>query len=254
MLETLKAPLRRFRLYRGLRFAWHFATDGVFRADHILRLRRPGNLFQYRSFTAPDRYPEIFSFVERRLASVPRPRVLSFGCATGEEVFTLRNYLPGAAIRGVDINARDIALCNRRLAAIGDPGIEFAVADSADGEPAESMDAIFCMAVFQHSALKDPTLRTCERHIRFDAFERTLEGLARCLKPGGLLAIRHADVRFTDAAVGAEFVPVMRLSAGGMLHPRFDRDNRRLPDEADTDVVFQKRPLQAEGRAQARPV
>lgn len=240
MLEKIKAPLRRFAAYRALRFAWHVAADGTFRRDQCMRLRRPGNLFQYRSLTRPDRYPVVFQWVRAQLAEVARPQLLSFGCATGEEVFSLREYFPGAAITGFDINARNIAACRARLAARPDPAISFAVRDSADGETAESYDAIFCLAVFQHQSLQDPRIVDCSRHIRFAAFEATLAGIARALKPGGLLAIRHADFRFADTAVSGGFTPVLRITPQGAPHPRFDRDNRRLPDEHDGDVVFRK--------------
>ena len=241
MLERWKAPLRRFRAYRALRFAWHFASDGVFRQDHVMWLLRPGNMFQYRSLTRVDRYPGIFSFLREQLRQKTESRLLSFGCATGEEVFSVRRYLPNAFLKGVDINPRNIAQCRARLRASGDARIEFACHDSADEEAAESYDAILCLAVFQHSALKKRNLATCERYIRFEAFDRTIAGLARALKPGGYLAIRHADFRFEDATCRAQFFPVMQIAPVGEPHPRFDRDNRRLPDEHDCDVVFQKR-------------
>jgi SAM-dependent methyltransferase len=241
MLEGIKAPLRRLRAYRALRFAYHFATDRTFRADHVMYLRRPGNLFQYRSFTREDRYPGIFAFVRERLAGVPQPRLLSFGCATGEEVFSLRRYFPTALITGIDINAQDVAVCRARQEREGDANMTFIQADSAGAEMPGSYDAVFCMAVFQHSALKDPSIRSCEAYIRFAAFEATLAGIARCIKPGGYLAMRHADFRFADAACSQGFVPVMRLPPGGLLHPRFDRNNQRLPGESDADVAFQKR-------------
>ena len=241
MLERWKAPLRRFAAYRALRFAWHVATDDVFRHDHLMRLRRPGNLFQYRSLTMPDRYPGIFAFLQQRLADQPEPRLLSFGCATGEEVFSLRRYLPRAFIKGVDINAHDIAICRRRWQAAGDPQIEFAQQDSAETEQPENYDAVLCLAVFQHQSLQDRRIDSCERYLRFDAFEATLTGLARCLKPGGYLAIRHADFSFDDAACRRQFEPVLQIAPGGEPHPRFDRQNRRLPDAHDRDVVFQKK-------------
>lgn len=241
MFETIKGRLRRFRVYRALRFAWHCGTDRTFRGDQIMRLRRPRNMFQYRSVTESDRYPGIFSFVRERLAEVEAPRLLSFGCATGEEVFSLRAYFPTAVIKGVDINAGNIAVCRARLGQRGDAKIVFAHQDSAEGEVPESYDAILCLAVFQHQSLQDPAIRSCERFIRFEAFEDTLEGLARCLKPGGYLAIRHADFRFADTKVSAGFEVVRWIAPSGVPHPRFDRHNRRVPDEFDTEVVFRKR-------------
>jgi 2-polyprenyl-3-methyl-5-hydroxy-6-metoxy-1,4-benzoquinol methylase len=240
MLESIKRPLQPFRLYRALRFVWHCTADRTFRYDQLMRLRRPRNMFQYRSLTSMNRYPGIFAFLQKHLATVERPRLLSFGCATGEEVFTLRRYFPRAELKGIDINAQNILACRAYLARNPDAGITFAQQDSAAGEEPESYDAILCLAVFQHQSLQDPAILSCERYIRFEAFEATLVGLARCLKTGGFLALRHMDFQFLDTACSAGFRAVHRIMPGGASHPRFDRHNRRLSDAPDSDVVFQK--------------
>ena len=36
--------------------------------------------------------------------SIEHPKILSFGCSTGEEVATLSKYIPHGSIVGVDIN------------------------------------------------------------------------------------------------------------------------------------------------------
>lgn len=240
-LERLKARLRRFRLYRVLRFARHFATDSVFRGDHLRLLRPPRGQFQYRSFTGENRYPRVFGFLREQLAEVREPRLLSFGCATGEEVFSLRRYFPDAIIRGVDIDAHNVARCEERRRRIDDPKIQFAQQASVGTTETGCYDAVLCMAVFQHSALKEPRIRSCESYIRFADFKSTLAGIARATKPGGFLAIRHADFRFSDTACSLDFEAVLRIEPHGAPHPRFDRNNRRLPDEHDAEVVFRKR-------------
>lgn len=242
-LESLKAPLRRFRVYRALRFAWHWATDPVFRRDHLLRLRPARGQFQFRSFTREERYPRIFAFLGARLAAQADARVLSFGCATGEEVFSLRRHLPAAFLKGVDVNALDVTRAERRRAAAGAVGerMEFACAADASGEAVASYDAVLCLAVFQHSALKNEAHESCAAFIRFEEFDRVLGGLARCVKPGGYLAVRWANFRFEDAACAKDFEPALTLPPGESPHPRFGRDNRRLPAEPDRHVVWRKR-------------
>jgi len=242
-LEKLKAPLRRFRVYRALRFAWHFASDRVFRRDYLRRLRPARGQFQFRSFTCENRYPRIFAFLGRQLAGRTDVRVLSFGCATGEEVFALRRHLPQAFIKGVDVNSLDIAIAERRRVASGPAGerMEFACAADVAGEVAASYDAVLCLAVFQHSALADPAHESCAAFIRFEEFERVIGGLARCVRPGGYLALRWANFRFEDTAGAKDFEPVLTLSPGGNPHPRFGRDNRRLPPEPDRHVVWRRR-------------
>src|ERR1700678_4249394 len=156
VFERLKAVLRPFRTYRAARFAYHFGADPVFRHDQWLRLRRPRYLFQYRSITSPDRYPAIFELVREGLRDQNEPRMLSFGCASGEEVFTLRDYFPRASVKGIDINPRNIAVCRtRHRERGGDPAILFELNASASNEVACSYDAVFCLAVFQRPKLKE---------------------------------------------------------------------------------------------------
>lgn len=241
-LETLKAPLRRFALYRGLRFVWHMATDEVFRRDHWLRLRPERGQFQFRSFTREERYPRIFAFLARELGEGAAPQLLSFGCATGEEVFSLRRHLPRARLKGLDVNAFDLARAEARRVSEGDAQMEFVCAASAEDERAASYDAVLCLAVFQHSVLREGTPASCAEFIRFEDFERVLIGLARCVKPGGLLAIRWANFRFEDAACAEDFEPALTLPEHASVpHPKFGRDNRRLPDEPERHVVWRKR-------------
>src|SRR5262245_36265351 len=96
--------------------------------DLRFRLRRPPRLFQNRSATAFNRYPLIFNYVQHAIGRSRPIRLLSFGCATGEEVETLRTYFPDATIKGIDINPFNIATCRRRLERTADPKIAFEVA------------------------------------------------------------------------------------------------------------------------------
>ncbi len=243
MFQRLKTVLQPFRVYRAARFGWHFTTDPVFRRDHLLLWRRPARLYQHRSVTAADRYPAIFTLLREQLATVPAPRLLSFGCATGEEVFSLREYFPHGSIKGIDINAGNIATCRERWDTLGRPSeIGFEQNDSVANETAESYDAVLCMAVFVRWQLKeDAHVATSLPHLSFADFERATAELAATVKPGGYFVIRHAMFRFAATAVAKEFECRLQLPAPAEFFPRFGRDNRRLPDAADEDVVFRKR-------------
>jgi hypothetical protein len=242
VLERFKAALRPFRLYRAARFGWHFATDPTFRHDHLLLWRRPKNLFQHRSITVPDRYPQLFRFIRDQLDGRPNLRLLSFGCAMGDEVFSLREYFPNAFIKGIDINAANITTCLRRHRTnSGDPALAFEANDSAAAEPAGSYDAIFCLAVFVRWRLKeDRAIVSCVPHLRFAQFERAVTTLAAAVKPGGFLALRHSMFRFCDTAAARDFRPVLRLPGPAEFFPRFGPDDRRLPDAPEEETVFQK--------------
>src|SRR5215472_2747856 len=223
-------PPERWLAYRAARLGFNFARSAEFRSVMLLRWRNPKNLFQPFSETNLDRYPDIFRFAREQVGDGSSHRILSFGCATGEEVFSLRRYFPLAHIRGLDINTRSIAAARRKLRSMGDDRISFDVAASAAGETGR-YDAIFCMAVFRHGGL-GPSGRNCrcDHLIRFDAFERTLEGLARCLPVGGLLFVGQSNFRLCDSELSKNFEVVYQGDAAPEpLTPIFDRNNRFMP-------------------------
>jgi SAM-dependent methyltransferase len=238
MLAVPKAALRALGLYRPARAIYRFAVDPRYRAGVRLQRQHPKNLFQPFPNTGADRYPAIFRFARETLGDGAALRLLSFGCSTGEEVFSLRRYFPRGFVKGIDINPRNIALCEQRRAASGDPNIVFAQGDSTADEPAATYDAIFCMAVLRHEFVAEE--ESCDPYLTFADFERTVGDFGRCLKPGGLLALRHCNFRFADAAVSAAFECVMRLPFDPPT-PLFGRDNRRLRGVSYNEAMFRKR-------------
>ena len=228
-------------VYRAARVLTWFLTDENYRNAALVRLAPPRNLFQPDNFTKPDRYPHLFSLAARELGDAPEKRILSFGCSTGDEVFSLRRYFAKARIEGVDINRHNVAVCRRELALNPDPGLEFAVVRSPAHLGAERYDAIFCMAVFRHGALGDRRER-CDEFIRFEAFDTATADLARSLKVGGLLFIENCHFRFRDTRAFADFeltdqAPQDHREGDG---PIYDRNNRLIAGVTSRDVVFRK--------------
>lgn len=223
------------RLYR-------LVTSPGYRSEQRLLRDRPPRLFQPYAHTASNRYPRVFSFIKGCLGRSPAPRLLSYGCATGEEVFTLRQYFPHAEITGIDINPHNIAVCQKKLNREADAGIYFKWADSPRDEPPESYDAIFCMAVLRHGDLGRQTAENCSHLIRFADFEDIVTRLCRSLKPGGYLAIRGSNFRFADTAIAPAFEVVFTVEDGYRADtPLYGPDNLRLPETPYNEVVFRKR-------------
>lgn len=238
-----KPWLRRVPGYRILGDTLKAILDPRFRSEWRLRRKRPAGMFQYSVVTADNRYPRVFAFLRAQLAGQERPRLLSFGCSTGEEVFTLRRYFPTAEILGLDINPWAIAQCRKRLAAMGgDPRIHFEQAANLDGQADASFDAILCMAVLRHGDLSAEGIRRCDPILYFTDFVRVVGEMERCLVPGGLLSIMHSHFRFKDTASAARFETVLAVSlpTAKPLPPLFGPDNLRLGDEPYLEAVFRK--------------
>lgn len=105
-------------------------------------------LFQPFPTTGEDRYPGLFDALVRHLADIPSPRVLSFGCSSGEEVRALRKRLPGAKIVGIDLNRRMIA-----KARLADPSPLSEYRCDGAPRPDERYDAVLALAVFRHGSI-----------------------------------------------------------------------------------------------------
>lgn len=235
--------LRRTPLFPFLRLAYHLLRGGDRRQVAWLTLRRPRGLFQPSGTTHRHRYPDVFAVVRAHLAGREGLRLLSFGCSTGEEVFTLADLFPDAAVRGLDIAPGRIRTCRRRWRQAGrPPRLSFACAADGRAEPDGEYDAVFAMAVFRHGALgAAPPI--CTPYFDPQAAAAALTDLARLVKPGGLLALRHANIRFTDLAIAAQFTPLFQCPprpAGAPRTPIYGLDGKLLPDLSGDDGVYLK--------------
>jgi 2-polyprenyl-3-methyl-5-hydroxy-6-metoxy-1,4-benzoquinol methylase len=98
-----------------------------------------------------------------------RTRVLDLGCGRGEFLELVR--AAGAAARGIDLSAESVARCRAK-------GLDAEVADLfayLEAQPEASLEGIFCAQVVEHL----PPERLPE----------LIQQAARCLEPGGILAI-----------------------------------------------------------------
>lgn len=232
--------LRRAPGYARLSWVRQMLLNGDFRETARLRAFPPTDLFQPSGRTWHGRHPALFALARHLLSDRPDHHLLSFGCATGDEVFTLHEYFRAARITGVDISARRIRECNRRARRTSlDKLLTFVVGGSADVIVPETCDAVFALSVLRHGDLRDGPPR-CDHRLRFVDFERIVSGLARCVRPGGLLVIRHASFRFVDTAAANDFELVLR-------QPRmpqaclYDTNNCLMPSEDEESSVFRRR-------------
>jgi hypothetical protein len=118
----------------------------------------------------------------------------------------------------------------------------FVTAADTEGEPTESYDAIFCLAVLCLGDLTTSGAQRCDPHIDFDRFEATITDFARCLKPGGLLLLHTANFRFCDTAAAQGFDTLLEAEPQQMAPDVvFDRHNQLMNGESYRAVGFRKR-------------
>lgn len=241
-MSSPRIPWHRLLSRTGLRLLYRAARNREGRGYARLQLTAQAPLFQDYGTTSLDRYPALFSYVQGALAGTSAPRLLSFGCSTGEEVISLRHYFPDAEITGLDIHPGHIALCRQWLGTHPDAGLRFAVAGSTAGEGEAGYDAIFCLAVLRRGDLARHRGARCDHLIRFRDVEAQLQDFARCLRPGGLLVLRHANFRLRDTQAARWFEPVLSMPTPARADtPLFGPDNRRLPVQSDDQAVFRRR-------------
>lgn len=207
--------------------------DPELRAIAVAERTFPDDLFQPYPTTSAERYPALFDALAERLSALPAPRVLSFGCASGEEVRALRSRLPHARITGVDANARAIT-----LARAADPTGDYRCA--ARIEPGEQWDAILALAVFRHGRLYAERPADCAAVLPFARFAAGVAMLDTCLAPGGYLAIGNANFRFGDTALAGRYAVEPPRLAPVEGDPRYGPDNRLCGMVVDDEVLFRK--------------
>lgn len=224
------------------RFARDLVTVPAVRRSSWLRASRPTNLFQPYNDTSEDRYPEVFTWLQREFEDSGNVRLMSFGCSVGDEVFSLRRYFPEARIVGLDISRGNISECRRRQQWQGDERMNFLRAASAVHEPENHFDAVLCMAVLRHGDLGYSRPSSCKHLISFEAFDRTVGQLARCLKVGGYLVIEHSNFRFRDSSSASIFdvVAKRQLPAHDRPTPLYGPNNLLLTDQNYEEVIFRK--------------
>jgi chemotaxis methyl-accepting protein methylase len=170
------------------------------RAESLVRKHYKGQ-HQLTSVTSNDRYPELFSEAVRLAGTKPNLKLLSFGCSTGEECYSLRKYFPQAKIVGVDINESNLKKASKQNQ---DEGIYFLMSTPHVIKNEGPYDLIFCLSVL---CRWDDTrgLQNCEKVYPFEKYKVTVELLANQLNKNGLLVIYNSNFRFEDTRVSSDF-------------------------------------------------
>lgn len=203
------------------------------------RMRARGSnlvVLQPWTFSTEDRYPALFDALAERLAHSPEPRVLSFGCAGGEEVRALRRRLPHATVVGVDVNPRALDRARRRDR---DPRSRYLIGDRPP--PGEPFHAVLALAVFRHGALERNHISSSAELMPFGRAAEAFARLDAALKPGGVLAWGNAHVRLADLPNGGSYVLEAAFDAPAPSCWLYAPDNRLLAGASEAGGLYRKR-------------
>lgn len=190
---------------------------------------------QLTSSTKINRYPEIFEdtkqyFEEQKV----NPKILSYGCSTGEECFSLVSYFPKAKVKGLDINKVNLKIARQKNA---HNNIEYIFSNAKNLKQQKPVDLIFCMSVLcRWEDTKDKA--NSSDIYPFSKFESTLMELDEVLEKGGLLVIYNSNYRFSDTGLYSRYKPLKTYANNGFVH-LFDKNGDRLTENYG-EVIFRK--------------
>lgn len=198
----------------------------------------PG-LLQPWPVTHDNRHPIFFRMAAERLSALAEPRILSFGCATGEEVFALARLMPNALIDGIDINPACIAKAERRAPRSSCPRLTFCCAE-VPPERADAYDAIFCLSVLRHARLDAERPESCADIFPFSRFETMVKAFDHALKPGGLLFLWGCNFPFAQTGFGRHYRTIAVEGKKAESGAFYGSNNRRIDNFGNREWVFEK--------------
>jgi hypothetical protein len=230
--------------YRVILVGWRaFSTpirlifNPEYRSLMIVKYTKGKEAHQISNYTEHDRYPNLFGACQNLMDEREAITILSFGCSTGEEVFTLRNYFPNATILGVDINKHNIKKAARHNR---DINIHFSHHVKESLSKYGPFDIIFALAVFQRTENRDENTVESTHIYPFEKFNAKVFELNRYLKDEGLFVIDHSDYRFEDADVAYRYRPVAGDHNGVAQRGLYDKNNQKIKGDQAYHRIFKK--------------
>ncbi len=142
-------------------------------------------LHQPSHSTKFDKYPELFRKAVD-LVQIPPSKILSFGCSSGEECYTLRKYFPNSEVVGCEI---DQILVNQCKVCNTDPGVQFIHSRFDLLKKFSPYNLIFALNVFVRD-VKHPDLYPL---YLFSYFEDQIEQFDQILSSDGIIVICNSQ-------------------------------------------------------------
>jgi hypothetical protein len=192
--------------------------------------------------TKPDRYPRVFQIcaeLVRNAGFVP-PKVLSYGCSTGEEAYTLATkYFPDGEIVGLDVSAEAIERARETYPNL--PRVRFDISDENALKSAQQFSIVFAMSVLCRWP-ESRSLENIKDIFPFSLFERQVQLLDNVVQDGGFLVIYNASYGFLQTKIASKYDLVLHpaIKDSGFVK-RFQKDGRFVAGLPPTDCIYRKR-------------
>ena len=224
--------------YASLHFCFSFLFNSTYRSKTLDYLKYRKHYHQVPNFTKMNRYPDLFTICQQYFKDKENVKILSFGCSTGEEVYSIHEYMPETTIVGVDISEYNLKECNKKEKK---PNISFIHSLSEAYQQSKKFDAIFCLAVLQHNDNFTKNIQIATKYT-FRQFEEQIIALDEKLNSGGLLFIDQTDFNFLETKFRHQYFP---LNVPGNRktnsRPLYNSKNIRISPDNSCFRVFLKK-------------
>jgi hypothetical protein len=111
---------------------------------------------------------------------------------------------------------------------------------SNDWLQSDKFDAIFCLAVLQHTYNRNPN-NAIAKKFTFEKFDKQICQFDDKLKVGGLLILDHCDFSFSDTTIYPRYCP-LEVENNFLIRqcPWYDKQNHRKGEIFASFRVFKK--------------
>ena len=218
-------------------FLYIFLKKLKYRLMSIKFKTNKNNIIQTASTTFMNRHPDIFEFLKEKYKEKD-VRILSFGCSTGEECFSIRKYMPKAHIIGVDINPQSIKTANENP--LKDSKMEFIKLNPSELFQIDKCDVILALSVL----CKNPEaqeLKDIKAIYPFSRYDLVIKQLDEILQKDGTIIIRSSNFRFRDSSVFNKYEVISyEKQRVPKYFPKFDSKNKRIENFLEKEEFFLK--------------
>lgn len=217
-----------------------FLLSPRYRSEKLTRFKYREDMIQTSSATRMNRYPWLFKIASKLLKDIPDPQILSFGCSTGEEVFSIKTHIPNARIIGVDINQRVLRIARRKNTS---NDLKFYHYIDQKWKTEGPYDCIFALAVFQKTEHRKQSQNQALESFSFKKFQQEIEGLDAFIKPGGILVIDNADFSFRDLAISQHYSIADEDQAITRNRPLISQENKKEASAPGHRIFIKNHPV-----------